>query len=266
MLGVLFWNIKSRPVGDYLRLLCSEHDVDVVVLAEPGNVAALLAAINEHEPRSVYLQAYSPQDKLAILTRLPAENLRPVLDEDGLAVREVTTAIANKILLCAVHLPSKIYFKESDQALHAVEVVRKIRQAEEATSNIATLVIGDFNMNPFDHGMISANGFHAVMDRRIAVRRPRKVKGAFFPYFYNPMWEFMGSSKRGAPGTHYYPPTGYLGYHWHTLDQVLISPELLHKYKEEVDVLTSAGSQTLACKKNFRPEVSDHFPVLVKFT
>jgi hypothetical protein len=35
------------------------------------------------------------------------------------------------------------------------------------------VVIGDFNMNPFDRGMVNANGFHAVMSRQIAALRSR---------------------------------------------------------------------------------------------
>ena len=43
-------------------------------------------------------------------------------------------------------------------------------------------------MNPFDPGVTSGEGFHGVMDKRIAEKGSRKIVGKVRDFFYNPMW------------------------------------------------------------------------------
>lgn len=45
-------------------------------------------------------------------------------------------------------------------------------------------------MNPFEKGLIKANGLNAVMDSSIAKKKSRKVQGKSYKFFYNPMWGF----------------------------------------------------------------------------
>lgn len=268
MLKTLFWNVKSRQLGCYIAELCDEYDLDLLIVAEPPrDEFGLLAQINSGEARSTFISLFSPSGKFLLFTRLPVGNVLPLLDDDGLSIREVTTAIGGKILVCAVHLPSKLHFSEFDQATHAARIVKSIRGVEERVGNRCTMVVGDFNMNPFDKGMISASAFNAVMDKRIAARGERQVQGVKYRYFYNPMWSLMGDGSHGPPGSHYYSKSAYLSSHWHMLDQVLLSPELLALMTGEVvKVVSATRSTTLACDKNFRPKASDHFPVFVGLT
>jgi hypothetical protein len=55
------------------------------------------------------------------------------------------------------------------------------------------VLVGDFNMNPFQEGVVAANGLNAVMARRVAARRrTRVVQEREYPFFYNPMWGHFG--------------------------------------------------------------------------
>lgn len=169
MLNVLFWNLKSQQLGVHLSEMCGQYDVDLILIAEPpSNKVRLSTDINSVGNQSTYVLLYSALEKFALFTRFPINNIRLIYDDDDITIREILSPVDQKILVCGVHLPSKLHYEGHDQTAHASEVVRKIRKAESSVNNTCTLVIGDFNMNPFDHGMVSASAFNAVMDKRIA--------------------------------------------------------------------------------------------------
>ena len=49
-------------------------------------------------------------------------------------------------------------------------------------------------MNPFEHGVVAANGLNAVMARKVAARDTRTVLAHEYPFFYNPMWGHFGDA------------------------------------------------------------------------
>jgi len=55
-----------------------------------------------------------------------------------------------------------------------------------------TFLAGDFNMDPYDDGMLGAGALHGMMTRRTALLGSRIVDGGRYHMFYNPMWGFMG--------------------------------------------------------------------------
>ncbi len=99
--------------------------------------------------------------------------------------------------------------------------------------------MGDFNINPFENGVVSARGFHAVMDRNIASKGSREVQGKDCKYFYNPMWRLLGDDTNGSLGTYFYYKSGYISFFWNAFDQVLLRPSLLDYFKsEDVSIIT----------------------------
>jgi len=50
--------------------------------------------------------------------------------------------------------------------MECIRLADEIRREELGIGHERTVLMGDFNMNPFEIGMISATGLHAVMDRR----------------------------------------------------------------------------------------------------
>ena len=122
-------------------------------------------------------------------------------------------------------------------------------------------------MNPFEIGVVSAAGFHGVMDQRIAQRGSRRIKGKKYAFFYNPMWGLLGDTSTGPPGTYYYDTGTQTNLFWNMYDQVLIRPELLHNFHaEELAVLTEVDNKSLLSSSGI-PDIhigSDHLPVLFK--
>ncbi len=122
-------------------------------------------------------------------------------------------------------------------------------------------------MNPFEPGLVASDGFHAVMDQKIARRRSRSVQGEDKPFFYNPMWGLMGDSSPGSSGTYYDSKGGYINYFWNTFDQVLLRPDLLNHFSQEsLQVISEVGSKSLLAETGLLKSVSDHLPVLVRLS
>jgi hypothetical protein len=76
--------------------------------------------------------------------------------------------------------------------LECTELARTIGDEERHAGHSRTIVVGDFNMNPFEKGLVGASGLRATMARTVAERASRVIQGKPYSFFYNPMW--------GAPG------------------------------------------------------------------
>jgi len=117
-------------------------------------------------------------------------------------------------------------------------------------------------MNPFDTGVVAANGLHGVMTRNIAKEQTRTVANRDYPFFFNPMWSFLGERESGPPGTNFYRKSVHVVYFWNMLDQVLVRPDLMDSLIElrTLDQI-NGGSLLDAAGK---PAVSDHLPLLFR--
>jgi hypothetical protein len=138
-----------------------------------------------------------------------------------------------------------------------------IREVEEETGNRNSVLVGDFNMSPFEAGMVSADGVHGVMDKELARAVDREVSGQSRSYFYNPMWSRLGDESEGPPGT-YFMRGGMISHFWHTFDQVLFRPSLLDFYSgSALKVVTKIGAtDLLKTSGQIDRSLSDHLPLV----
>lgn len=140
-----------------------------------------------------------------------------------------------------------------------------IERAEREAGHRRTLVIGDFNMNPFENGMVGVGGLHAMMDKRIVVKGSRVVRKIKYDYFYNPMWGRLGDDSIGPPGTCYWSKGGAEARFWETFDQILLRPELLPFYNPEaLRVLERIGATPLLKNGVIDRSISDHLPLVIR--
>ncbi len=120
-------------------------------------------------------------------------------------------------------------------------------------------------MNPFEAGMIAANGLHAVMSRQVASRIARTVQGREHLFFYNPMWGQMGDRASTTAGSYFFDAAELVNYFWNVFDQVLMRPQLAERFDPaSLRIVTSVGSRSLVGADG-RPNVdsfSDHLPVV----
>jgi hypothetical protein len=159
-----------------------------------------------------------------------------------------------------------LHQSDDDQAIVAQRISSKIRLLERDLNISKTLVLGDFNMNPFEHGLVNSDGFHAVMDREIARRGARTVLHEEHPFFYNPMWSLHGDGWGGPPGSYYNQTSSPLCYFWNLFDQALFRPSLLEYLPDyPVALVDKIDGRDLILRGVPDHEISDHLPIKIVF-
>jgi exonuclease III len=270
MTKFLFWNTKRRPLENLVTELCRAHDVDVLILVEnTATPAQMLLSLNKNS--ADYRYHHSPSGKTKLYSRLLHSSVVNVRDTLDTSFRRVQLSAGNDLLLVAMHLPSKLHMATADQSQICTRIARHIREEELKVGHMRTLVVGDFNMNPFEDGLVSSEGFHAVMTRALAAKGGRLVRQDDRPFFYNPMWNRFGESLIRSSyglrpaGTYYYADSKPVSLFWHVFDQVLIRPDLLDCFDDQnLHIVTSAGDTQLV-KTDQTPNskvASDHLPVV----
>ncbi len=264
---ILFWNTGRANVADQIGKLCRRFQVDILVLAEfSGSWVDLLSNINQDSDQA-FVEAMAPPapTRVHVLSRYPASHIDAVEDDGQTSIRQFRLPIGPPLLVVAVHLPSKLHADPEDQAYIIRQLRQQIARAEQRVGHRNTVVIGDFNVDPFDPAMVAADGLHGMMDRAIARRPARTVRGAAWDFFYNPMWSRLGDDSAGPPGTYFYRDSAVVSFFWHSFDQVLLRPGLLACYSpdglvvpEEVD-----GLRLRRGDPNARTG-SDHLPVVIR--
>lgn len=266
MLTFLFWNINRKPITATLRRIVDAYDVDVLLLAECGIPAEeLRVGLNEKREGTLFEYALWECEAIQLFSRFPSEFSNAVWESERVTMRRVNLPSRQEILLSVAHLPSRLHFSIESLIGQAMRLSRDIRDAEREVGHTRTVLVGDLNMNPFEIGIVSAEGLHAVMTRQVARKRKRRIQGRDYPYFYNPMWGFFGDLAETSPGTYYYEKSEDVCYFWNIFDQVMIRPDLLPVWKQEnLQILTNDGAKSLLTVNGApkKQSVSDHLPIL----
>lgn len=146
-----------------------------------------------------------------------------------------------------------------------VDIIR----SQEANSHRRSMVVGDFNANPFESAILSSDGLHAIGIRKVgnATRRLVRWGDENEDFFYNPMWRKYGSvaSMEGGMATHYWQNNQAGELFWHMLDQVVIRPEESVSFPENrLSIISSVGTATLLAPDGIpdRTVGSDHLPIV----
>jgi len=259
----LFWNLNKKPIQHLISAIAHANDVDMLVLAECEiSVGALLAELNSKTPDFQF--APGQCERIRVFTRFHSGFLAPMFESDRYSMRRLRLPLRKEVLVVMVHLPSKLHFTEGSQRTECSLLARAVLEQEATVGHKRTIVIGDFNSNPFEHGFVATDGLHAVMSKRVAERRTRRVQGRDFELFYNPMWGHFGDVGGRPAGTHFYEKSEHVNYFWHVFDQVLLRPGLLDGFSDDVQILTKAGNTSLL-DQHGRPDhenASDHLPIM----
>lgn len=262
---IIFWNIDKNNLDVELDLLVTEHNPDILFLAETEmSIGGILTSINRSRVDYFY-NADPVCDKIKMFSKFRDKYVKPVKSNLRYTVRRINIPTYNEFNLMCLHFQSKVNWDFADQAAHSTELNLIITDFEKKTKSSATLLIGDFNMNPFDFGMVQTTGLHAVMSKDVALEKSRVVDGKEYPFFYNPMWSFFGDEGKGETnGTIYNTLSKPINYFWNTFDQVLIRPELIPYIEEEkIEIITKLNKKVSLLKKSeiIDDSISDHLPI-----
>ena len=143
----------------------------------------------------------------------------------------------------------------------AERIMADLRLREEQTSCTNSIVIGDFNADPFEPELIAKSCFHATLFKDVLQNKPiRKRDGDAFRMMYNPIFHYLSEDTK-CYGSYYYG-TGFTCLFWHCFDQALVSPALADSV-EDLQYLRSIGGEMLISKMKPNGDVSDHLPLLL---
>lgn len=270
-----FWNINRKNISDNLVDLVTEQQIDVLVLAEANDQTILDFIIknNRINPNRQFNQVSSSNDKLALLTTYssPVFNSKSSLyPSPRWTAHHIKIPTVIEVNLFSVHFHSKVNWSDASLALECVNLSNDIQTVEKDSGCMETILIGDFNMNPFENGVVAANGVHAIQDLDYAYKRPkgRSIDGMKYNYFYNPMWNFFGDHSQPF-GTHYHRTAGHISQEWNIYDQVIIRPTLKRHLKGQyVKIVNTLAGEKLTGSYS-RPDsanYSDHLPITLQLT
>lgn len=262
---LLFWNIQKKDAPPELSAFCQAKSVDIVLLAEPGRQAKHLGDTLTVSGTAEYVRQVQRTELFEVCSRHATHQMLSKHDSNRFSIWNIKPNVGADFILVVLHLQSKMHAKRSDQHASAQLVVTELQRVERELGHQRSLIIGDFNMHPFDEGMVAANAFHGVMDRQIAREKTRTVAGLAYDFLYNPMWSRLGDASNGPCGTHSYRESGITAYFWHTFDQVLLRPALMDRVPDQnIQVLDSLGTLSLLGKSGKISGCSDHLPLLVE--
>jgi hypothetical protein len=259
----LFWNLNNKPIPHLVKAVARSNAVDVLVLAECEiSIGAMLSELNAETPDFQFSPGQC--ERIQVFTRFHSGFFAALFESDRYSIRRLRLPLREEVLVAMVHLPSKLHFTGESQRTECSLLARAVLEQEATVGHSRTIVLGDFNSNPYEHSFVATDGLHAVMSKTVAQKKTRRVSGRDFEMFYNPMWSHFGDAGNRPSGTYFYEKAEHVNYFWHIFDHVLLRPSLLGGFSEDVQILTMAGSTSLL-DRNGRPDrenASDHLPIL----
>ncbi len=267
-LNFLFWNINRKPIINEIANIAKHYNIDVLLLAECNlNLASLLLALNSETVEYELPNSIFQNDRIKIFTKFSSRFIFPIEDEseNRYTCFKIKFPLLEELLVFTVHLPDRRNNQSESISSHAGRIARRVKEIEKEQMLYNTLVVGDFNMNPSDVGMIDAESFHAIMDSEIVKNKSRIVSKKEYDYFYNPMWSLYGDIGNNVSGSYYYKNAELVNYHWNVFDQVLIRPSLIDSFdKDSLKFIDYDGIKSLL-KPTGIPDgekFSDHLPLI----
>ena len=243
--------------------------MDVLVLAEGSETETdLLQGLKSVHPEYAKPDKAKETQRTVLYHRYDPESVEPIADAKYWSISALFPMTQEVLIVVSVHMPSRMAlgYQTFPSRFELFQTLRKaIEDAESTVGSSRTVIVGDFNQNPFDPEVVQVSGLNAVMDKRVASKCQCKYNDVEYRFFYNPMWGKMGDASKGPLGTYFYREPELVRYYWHTFDQVLIRPSLLASLPSNHPlVLTEVEGQSLL-RPSARPDgkrFSDHLPIL----
>lgn len=256
---ILFWNThKNSNINNYLKKIIVENTISIIVLAEYSGKIDELINILSHEGMNMHQYFTTGCKRITILGA--KKDVEPA-NQSSYASFQI---IGGKDLLCCIHLPSQVYNNSTRKREIAItEIISDICLKEKELNTENTIVVGDFNMNPYELGCIDAAYFHGIPVHKESMRKSRSISRKPFKMFYNPMWNFLGDFK-SPYGTYYYSGSTTNNTYWHIYDQVIIRPSLRTRFIDEsLKIITMINDINLLDEKGHPDHsISDHLPIM----
>jgi len=258
---ILFWNTQKKPLASEITELIAEEDCDIAAFCETDEktVVDAIGALEIQHNRTYLFQTTPGCDRIKVILKKEINGITLLNQHKYFSLMKLTKP-GKELIIGFVHLPSKMHHS-LDEIRRASELLNCQIQEEEAAHGINdSLIMGDFNVDPFEMPMISFTGMSATnsidcMNKDVITRAEESKR-----LFYNPMWSLY-SSHSERPGSHKFRRFGEDVINWHFLDQVIIRPSLINKFDFKALKLIFNTTSFMFTNRNGRPVASDHLPI-----
>ena len=259
---LLFWNVhRNININDILAQAILETNADIIGLAEYNDIIIndLLHKLNTTD-NPYYAFPFLGCKRINIISKINSHLCKPLFQCSYYSIWNFPYRETERINIAFVHFPI-CYLKEYDKIDIVDELREVVENCEKETKCINSLIVGDYNMNPFEKQIYAGNGLNATPVSSIARKSSRNVRNKERLFFYNPMWNLLGDFNSPS-GSYYKYESGVECLFWNLFDQVCIRPSLIDSFKQDqLKYLTQINKINLL--KNSIPdvEISDHLPL-----
>jgi hypothetical protein len=276
-LTVLFWNVRGVHAQTWagrnpllrnsISRLAASRQIDILVIAEYAFADAdLLQSLNNAGVGRYYAVPTS-NARLRLFSRLANGRWKDRFTSqvsNRMTAHTLRVGNSRGIILVGFHGHDRMSVPiEADRASFAQDIASDIRLIEKDVGHRRTLVVGDFNMTPYEQGMVATKGMHALMSKSLTHTVDNLESRFGYPCFYNPMWSHLGDQPDRSHGSFFFSnAASATNTFWMLLDQVIVRCELMDSISR-LTILNHDGTDSLVTNKG-RPRkatYSDHLPL-----
>lgn len=256
-LKLLFWNLNKNDNTTNIVKLIKENKVDIAIFSEFSSTDFSII-INALEKQYYIPQNYGGCNKILLIAK---SNINVITRREQ-SRYILYSFIYNDLeyILCGTHLPANPT-SDADARKNIIrELVIDIKELENNRKHKRSIVIGDFNANPFDTELIQKDCFNAVLFKDLILKSERiTYHGKYYTRFYNPTLCYISEDEKQYGS--YYNSNGISSLYWYLFDQVIVRKELADSIVN-VQYLKKIGELGLINKKAPNKSISDHLPLL----
>lgn len=280
VIKILSWNYEGKT-NKYklgaLRELVTENKIDIVVLQEASGIK-IHSILSTTHTEVIYDKISNGGVRIFLKngTFIPRNPARLGYYNKYALLNLRHVKCSESFNIVGVHLYSKVGRTDRKQMWENLPFINEINIWENSSGSENSILIGDFNHNPFDSNINDPNVINS-RDSRAFIKHQMNYKpiGVQDKYWYNPMWNLLGDNDPflntpRVTGTYYLNKRDETQV-WNMIDGFMLRPGLMNSihYKDS-KVLTSTTnhkmvkSRTISEHESFIHEFySDHLPILL---
>lgn len=256
---LLFWNAYQKPNNKMIKGLLSENDIDIAILAEYVPTAIKKIADDTHYR---WCDGNGGCDKVTLLAK---EGITIIIRREQDRYTIYDCSIGDKrYTIAGIHNYDRLsHPMGSARLMNNVRLVSDIEEAEKQHGTKNTIIIGDFNDNPFDESIIAKESLNATLFKSVALSGRSMIhNGKERKQFYNPILQLLRdeAGKRGS----IYNAGGDATLFWNCFDQILFRKDLINSYVG-MKYCTEVYGTSLMARVRPNTRYSDHLPLIASF-
>ena len=198
-LNFLFWNAGRQDLCNDIIDLIQKYNSNFIALAEyTGSPTNLIQKANTRGVNLFEIPKIACES-ITIFTTLMPNQVEHHGDGDRFTIKEIKIPQKPSLLVGLVHLVSKLHADSITQDYGAKLLKIDIERSEKSLKHMNTIIVGDFNMEPYDLGISSKYSLNSINCSKTALaikrRTSRGINKETFDFFYNPCWNLFGDFK-----------------------------------------------------------------------